>query len=51
MSIFDKDLVENDDYFRQRIADEDEIALCLGPGARVVETEDTGAFLDHCTRN
>ena len=46
MSIFDKDLVENDEYFRQRIADEDEIALCLGPGARVIETEDTGAFLD-----
>lgn len=46
MSLFDKDLVENDDFIRQRIAVEENIALSLGLGACVVETEDTRSFLD-----
>ena len=46
MSLFDKDLVENEECFRQLIAVEENIALSIGMGARVVETEDIGAFLD-----
>ena len=45
MSLFDKDLVENDDFIRQRIAVEENIALSLGLGACEVETEDTRPFL------
>ena len=46
MSLFDKDLVENDDFIRQRITVEENIVLSLGSGACVVETEDTRSFLD-----
>lgn len=46
MSLFNKDLVENEECFRQRIAVEENIALSLGLGACVVETEDTKSFLD-----
>ena len=46
MSLFDKDLVENDDFIRQRIAVEENIALSIGLGACVVDTENTKSFLD-----
>ena len=46
MSLFNKDLVENEECFRQRIAVEENIALSLGLGACVNETENTKSFLD-----
>ena len=46
MSLFNKDLVENEECFRQRITVEENISLSLGLGACVVETEDTRSFLD-----
>ena len=46
MSLFDKDLVENEEHFKRVITVEEDIALSLGLGACVVETEDTRSFLD-----
>ncbi len=46
MSIFDKDLIENEDRYQQIISDEEGIALSLAQGGCVVETNDTEAFID-----
>ena len=46
MSLFDKDLVENEEHYKKVISVEEDIALSIGMGAHVVETEDVGAFLD-----
>lgn len=46
MSLFDKDLAENTEWIRQSIVVEENIALSLGLGACVVETEDTRSFLN-----
>ena len=46
MGLFDADLIENDEHFKQMIAEEENIALSIGPGANLVETKDTVAFID-----
>lgn len=45
MGLFDKDLIENDEHFKQTMVEEENIALLLGPGACVVETNDTESFV------
>lgn len=45
MSLFDKDLIENDEHFKQTMLEEENIAFLLGPGVCVVETNDTEAFV------
>ena len=46
MGLFDKDLIENEEHFKQMIAEEENIALSIGSGAYLVETKDTEAFID-----
>ena len=45
MSLFDKDLIENEEQLKQTMVEEENIALLLGPGACVVETNDTEEFV------
>lgn len=45
MSLFDKDLIENEEQLKQTMVEEENIALLLGPGACVVETNDTESFV------
>jgi len=33
MGLFDKDLIESEEHFKQKMAEEDNIALSIGPGA------------------
>lgn len=45
MSLFDKDLVENEEPLRKRLREEDFIASCLSFGAIVVECDDPKTFI------
>ena len=45
MSIFDKDLIENEESYKHQISVEEDVALCIGLGACLVETKDIKAFL------
>ena len=45
MGLFDKDLIENDEHFKQTMLEEENIAFLLGPGVCVVETNDTESFV------
>ena len=47
MSLFDKDLIESEEHYRQIISIEEDIALSLGPGAHVIDSKDTDAFLEN----
>lgn len=46
MSLFDKDFVKIEDFFKQKIAREENIALCLGAGAHIIETDGTDELVD-----
>jgi len=45
MSLFDKDLIENEEQLKQTMVEEENIALLLGTGVCVVETNDTESFV------
>lgn len=47
MSLFDKNVVENEESYKKKIAKEEAISLCVGPGAHIVETEDVESFLSY----
>ena len=45
MSLFDKDLVENEEPLRKQLKEEEFMARCLSLGAIVVECDDPKAFI------
>ena len=46
MSLFDKDLAENKEFISQKIAIEENIALCLGVGPHIIEADGIDELVD-----